>query len=921
MATVGSSVVAVPVEVTRTINLEPFDWYRATFRPRKPLERGEAQPFDQDACVASLSKLRTETSGYVVRWQDLKLPAALSPEEAHFWLEAMTNPRDCNVTPKALAEKLAKKKYTGDIDVAAAIELLKRKVLRDPDEIATALVTLLSVDGYLDLVFSMPSGKGTNPHFARAFALRVFPFLTDEELQAARRRLRKDWDPTKSPSDFYQAMPVEYYLAAALGMHDEVYAVTSTWADDRYSGDAWHDHYHRPQDIVFGLGTPELVASEWRRLKLRMRNSEHVRAFLACTEYSALDCVKDSVLAETNKERCEELLKAFALVNAPEAAEPMLECKLSSKMPGIARDWLDQNPGNAIAGLIPTAAGRGKLAEAAIEYLRTAKRLGHAKWIAECLKHVKDTEVSGKVRREVLDHEERTYAPLDAKTTPEWLAKELTAVGNLKAARLPAWAAPALLPPLVVGEKRLSDEHVGVVLKLLAATPVGQAHPLLAAIREHVNRHVRDEFAWKLFQGWSEGGSPSKEKWAMGAIGHLGGDGCALRLTPLVRAWPGESQHQRAVFGLECLRAIGSDVALMQLAGVAQKLKFKGLKSKAEQFVNEIAAERGMTRAELEDRVVPGNCGLDEQGRREFSFGARSFSFVLGGDLKAMLRDADGKLRSDLPKPGGKDDAAIAEQSVADWKLLKKQVKEVAQIQAQRLEQAMVTGRRWKVEEFVSLLVKHPLMTHLARQLIWGAFDKKGCRVATLRVTEERDCADAKDNALSLAGAETVGVLHPLELSEAERAAWGEVLSDYEIVAPFPQLGRAVYALEPGEAKEDNLSRFRGLTLVAPTLVFTLEKLGWIRGVAMDAGCFTEHSKQFPAAGVTAIIDYEGTVGMGYISPDETLTLTSCQFVPGLRAPSGYGWDKKQVLKLGDVPPVVISEVLADLHVLKSKSK
>ena len=103
--------------------------------------------------MASLSKLRTETSGYVVRWQDLKLPAALSPEEAHFWLEAMTNPPDCNVTPKALAEKLAKKKYTGDIDVAAAIELLKRKVLRDPDEIATALVTLLSVDGYLDLVF------------------------------------------------------------------------------------------------------------------------------------------------------------------------------------------------------------------------------------------------------------------------------------------------------------------------------------------------------------------------------------------------------------------------------------------------------------------------------------------------------------------------------------------------------------------------------------------------------------------------------------------------------------------------------------------------------------------------------------------------------------------------------------------------
>ena len=88
-------------------------------------------------------------------------------------------------------------------------------------------------------------------------------------------------------------------------------------------------------------------------------------------------------------------------------------------------------------------------------------------------------------------------------------------------------------------------------------------------------------FAWKLFELWHGMGAPSKDKWAMAAIGHLGGDACVLKLTPLVRDWPGESQHARAVFGLECLRAVGSDTALMALNGIAQKLKFKGLKQKA----------------------------------------------------------------------------------------------------------------------------------------------------------------------------------------------------------------------------------------------------------------------------------------------------------------------------------------------------
>jgi hypothetical protein len=75
-------------------------------------------------------------------------------------------------------------------------------------------------------------------------------------------------------------------------MHEQVYEVTSSWADNQYGKQDWDDHYHRPQDIVFGLGTSDLVAAEWRRLKLRMRTPEHVRAFLACTEYDALDCVR-----------------------------------------------------------------------------------------------------------------------------------------------------------------------------------------------------------------------------------------------------------------------------------------------------------------------------------------------------------------------------------------------------------------------------------------------------------------------------------------------------------------------------------------------------------------------------------------------------------------------------------------------------
>ena len=917
----------VDLRVTREIDLDPQDWFRAGFRPRLRLARGQPAAFDRDRCLNRLAALKTTTYGWDVKWSDLKLPPALAPEEAHLWLLATTKPRGRETTMKAFADSIGKLRVDGQVDREAASRLLGQVERGLAGEATLALANLLSPVDFLELILANPASAKPRwnateqlKSLLNGFAKHVVPYLTDDQLQTLRDRIRKDWDPSREPPADYACFPAEYYVAAALGMHDEVYQVTSRWADDRYHKDSYRDHYESPQDLVFGLGSAAIVESEWRRLKLRTRTPNDVRALLACTEFAALDCIADGIVAETNKEQCEALLNVLVLVRAPEAAEPLLQCKLAAKTPAIARDWLDKYVGNAVAGLVAVAGGRGKLADAALEYLRGVKRKGYAAVIAERLNEAGDAEATTRLRTEVLEHEEKVFAPCDADSTPPWLAAQLESLGALRQKSLSAWASPAMLPPLVVGERRLNDQQVGIVLQLLAATPVAERHPLLAAVRENLPGPSRDEFAWKLFQHWQEDGFPAKDKWAMGAVGHLGGDGCVLKLTPLIRVWPGESQHARAVFGLECLRAIGSSIALMQLSGIAQKLKFKGLKTKAQQFVDEIAKEKGLTREELEDRVVP-DCGLDESGRRQFSFGPRSFAFVLGGDLKAMVRDESGKLRPNLPDPGAKDDEQLAAEAVAEWKLLKKQIKEVATIQAGRLEQAMVTGRRWNVEDFETLLVRHPLMTHLVQKLIWGGFDARGQRVVTFRVTEERDFADPDDNALQLDQVAAVGVVHPLELSDAERARWGEVLSDYEIAAPFPQLGRAVYALEPGEGSAEELPRFCELKLYAPTLVFTLEKLGWIRGEAMDGGCFDEHSKQFPAAGVTAVVGYDGNVSMGYIDANEMLTTKSIHFCAGMRAPSGYGWGSKAKLTLDKVSPIVISEVIADLQVIKSKAK
>jgi predicted DNA-binding WGR domain protein len=910
----------VSTEVVRRLHLSAG---QRALKTAEILQRPEPRPFDRDACLkmlASVTKGDSWQTGW--NWQGADIPESMTREEADFWLHALLQER-YNNAPRAMVKEMAGHTSGGEYSAKKIRDSLRQSNINHPI-IMAPIANLLTAEEIFDWIADLLGQYAKQQHawgftgLLDGFSLYVRPYLSEKQLKALRKRVADSIDLNAPWPDHYHPLPFDYYMAAALGMTKEVKQVVARMTDTTYGKSyGWsNDFYQQPQFVVLRLGDAATVEAEMRRLKLLLRGPEQIRAWLAVTEWNALDLVRDSILDVGKREEVESLIVGFGkAIEATEAAVTMLELKLQSKAPNAARQWLDQHLGCAIAGLIPLAAGKGKLADAALDFLREKKRQGHAPLIAKLLAAA-PAECAARVRSEVLEREEKVYKPLDASSTPAWWKKAVT---DLKAAKVPDWLPLSSLPPILVGEHRLNDEQVGLVIAALQKSTLEREHTLFTALRQNADAEALDAFAWAVFDNWLSAGAPSKDKWGMLAIGFLGGDRSVLKITPLIRAWPGESQHQRAVLGLQCLRKVGSDAALMQLNGIAQKLKFKGLKEAAARFMEEIATDKGLTRAQLEDRIVP-DCDLDERGSRLFDFGPRSFRFVLGPQLKPMLKDEAGAVKTDLPKPNAKDDGDKANQAVQEWKLLKKQVGEVAKIQSVRLEQALVTGRRWPAADFQTLLVRHPLMINLVRLLLWGVYDDKGNIKKTFRVTEDHTFAEIEDKEFKLAAGDSVGLVHPLQLKEEDKAAWGEILSDYEILPPFPQLGRPTYALEKEEANAAEITRFANIKIPPQSLVFGLEKLGWTRGPAMDAGSFNEHIKQFPGPGVTAVVTYQPGMSMGYMEGAEEQMMDRCFFLEGMQKGEWYR-DSKGALKLQKIDKVVLSEVLGDLEAIAAKGK
>jgi hypothetical protein len=234
----------------------------------------------------------------------------------------------------------------------------------------------------------------------------------------------------------------------------------------------------------------------------------------------------------------------------------------------------------------------------------------------------------------------------------------------------------------------------------------------------------------------------------------------------------------------------------------------------------------------------------------------------------------------------------------------------------------MVTMRRWPVGDFEKLLVRHPLMTNLVRRLVWGGYDAAGKLVRTFRVTEEKDYAGSDDRALSLKDVATVGIVHPLHLSEPDRTAWGQLMGEYELIAPFAQLGRPIMRLSAEEAKARDITRFADVRIPSEAVWGGTEKLGWIRGSSADHGVVTEFAKPFPAANVTAVLTIDPGIARGALDMiGEQQQITGCFFRNGrYDANIAYSSHKdEQKRPLGKVDSVAVSEVLADLTALAAK--
>jgi hypothetical protein len=568
-----------------------------------------------------------------------------------------------------------------------------------------------------------------------------------------------------------------------------------------------------------------------------------------------------------------------ALVFSPRVALPVAHAWLHrSEDRAAAEAWLQAFPEAAAVGLVPAALRDPCAARLdAFRALRAVEAM-EPEAVRRALARYADDVRAAVVAQLAADplHD----CPFEPPKLPDFLRVE------------------ALPRPLLCASRRAlplaAAKHLA---EMMAFSTPDRPYAGVALVKAACEPASLDAFAWGIVEAWLAAGAPGRVAWPIPALGAVGGDDAARRIAAKIRTWPNERALARASAGIDALARIGTDVALMHLSSFGERTRFTELKSQARARLAEAARARGLGPDDLADRIVP-DLDLDPDGSKVLDYGSRSFRVGFDEHLDPFVRGEDGAVLRSLPRPVKADDGNKPRAAQEAWKALKDDASAIARGQILRLELAMVVQRRWDLATFRDVLVGHPLLVHLWRRLLLGAHDADGSLIQLFRVAEDRTFADAADAPVRL-DAGRIGILHPLEVPAEALAPWSAVFADYELLQPFPQLGRETFAPTEAERAATSLLRFEGQQVETGKL-FGLEHRGWRRGAGFPC---TWYTRELPGG---FVVELEISPGIDLANPRETPLQTLCAVLVS----------KGDRVPLGDLSPIAFSELIRDLALI-----
>ena len=530
----------IELNLERSIDLNLEDCLWANWRVRKPKMRSDAKTFDLQDALNRLKKIEVEASngkrnlsGYFpVNWDSAKISDSLYPAEANFWMTGMT----CDI-PGAGGRPCGHWSRKNIEDLCDFLEKINFGNLPDLKQVICALLRTgrfmcSQIVGPLDRLFPIVEIIVELYHFYHSTDTNVIEHVSlvfDRDYIARYNGSHPAWDRDRSIQEIAKTLRQEsrsLLKELISGFKSSLYPYLTDEEIELMQGQL-RPALNLKTDVLqlyklaAYLGMHEEIREQ---VALWQPHPYNIHSITSATGYLEPSDAMEIILGLGNAEEIESNVRRLNL--------PVFNM----------RGWL-ANTGFSALDLVCKSID----SDQQLKLFALVKAPEVAPYMLELWLSLKKPQLA---RQWLEDYPSYAVVGLIPVVAGTWIDPVRVKLSELKKAAI----------EFLIGMKRKGHESL-IRAALERETPeiAAKVRSLILDIDEpNYTPFDRASTPQWLFERWLTEGAPNKEKWAMMALGLLGSDRIALKLTPLIRTWPGESQHPRAVLGLECLRSIGT---------------------------------------------------------------------------------------------------------------------------------------------------------------------------------------------------------------------------------------------------------------------------------------------------------------------------------------------------------------------------
>lgn len=348
------------------------------------------------------------------------------------------------------------------------------------------------------------------------------------------------------------------------------------------------------------------------------------------------------------------------------------------------------------------------------------------------------------------------------------------------------------------------------------------------------------------------------------------------------------------------LQEVGTFDAIAALSVARGKIKASQLVTQLNTALYLAAQKQKLSVTELEERVVP-DFDLEANGVLTVPMKDERAELSLDSRSRVVLRWFGAT--KELASPSAAMKAEFAEE-LSDLRRAKKEIEAALTAQKRRLDHQMLSKRRIPYAQWRECYLDHPLMGSLARRLIWEIREPVSEDLVAVLPTPE-GLMQASGERFQPSEQATVKLWHPVHATDAEAAAWRDVIVEREVVQPFKQAFREVYVLTPAEEATDTYSnRFAAQIIRQHQAVMLMRDRDWM---AQFQGFF-DNGFSYPVRYLSEwdlrVHFHVEVAGEDRSEAGIALFLSTDQFRFGGRG---------DTIRLIDVPAIVFSEICRDI--------